>query len=185
MRASLLVLALVLAGCTAPEEAAPTAATASPYAGQESREVKALSPEEVKGYREGAGLGYAKSAELNHFPGPLHALQLADELQLSDAQRADLQRVREEMLAEAVPLGEQYLAAEADIEDAFRSGDVDAERLRVLLERAHAIEAQLRFVHLDAHLTTRALLTPGQVMRYDELRGYGEAAEHGSGGHGH
>jgi len=132
----------------------------------------------VKGYREGAGLGYAKSAELNHYPGPLHALQLADELGLSDAQRRDLQRVREEMLAEAVPLGEQYLAAEAAIEDAFRRGDVTAAELRVLLDRAHDVEAQLRFVHLDAHLTTRALMTPEQVVRYDELRGYSGGAAH-------
>lgn len=185
MRALFLVLALLLAGCASPEEGAPPTAATSPYVGQETRTLKALSADEVKGYREGAGLGYAKSAELNHFPGPLHALQLADELGLSESQRADLQRVREEMLAEAVPLGEQFLAAEADIEEAFRSGDVDAERLRGLVERAHLIEAQLRFVHLDAHLTTRALLTPEQVMRYDELRGYGEAEAHGSGGHGH
>ena len=30
-----------------------------------------LSPQEVKQYLSGAGMGYAKAAELNHFPGPM------------------------------------------------------------------------------------------------------------------
>lgn len=187
MRLAPLLVAIValLAGCAGPtasdEAHAPDATSppASPYAGEEAREVKALSEDEVKGYREGAGLGYAKSAELNHYPGPLHALQLADALGLTPEQRADIQRVREEMLAEAVPLGEAYLAAEADIEDAFRGASVDAETLRGLIERAHAVEAQLRFVHLDAHLTTRALMTMEQVHEYDRLRGYG-ASDNGA-----
>lgn len=184
--ASLLLLAAVLlAGCTAaPEAPSPTAAS-SPYAGQETREIKALSTSDIEGYRSGAGLGYAKSAELNHYPGPLHALELADALMLSDQQRADLEQVREDMLAEAVPLGERYLAAEDDIEDAFRSGQVDAATLRGLLERAADIEAQLRFVHLDAHLTTRALMTPEQVARYDELRGYSGTGGDGAHAHAH
>ena len=42
----------------------------SPYAGQESREIKSLSPAEVDGYLAGAGMGFAKAAELNGYPGP-------------------------------------------------------------------------------------------------------------------
>lgn len=184
MRAALLVLALLLAGCAAPDEPHATH-DASPYAGQEARDLKALSPEDVAGYESGAGLGYAKSAELNHYPGPLHALQLADDLGLSEEQRRDIQRIREDMLAEAVPLGRQYLEAEAAIERAFREGDVTAEELRALVERAADVEAQLRFVHLDAHITTRALMTPGQVMEYDALRGYSGMDHAAGGGHGH
>jgi hypothetical protein len=58
-----------------------------PYAGQHQREIKALSADEIKQYLAGAGMGYAKSAELNHYPGPGHALELADKLGLSDGQR--------------------------------------------------------------------------------------------------
>lgn len=181
MRPALLLAALLMAGCASPtpEHAPPT----SPYVEEASREIKALSPDEIEGYRTGAGLGYAKSAELNHYPGPLHALQMADALALTDAQRRDIAEVRAQMLAEAVPLGERYLEAEAAIERAFRAGGIDAEALRALLEEAHAIEAQLRFVHLDAHLTTRALMTPEQVARYDELRGYNGGE--GDNEHGH
>jgi hypothetical protein len=41
----------------------------SPYAGQEKREIKALSAEDIEGYLTGQGMGFAKAAELNHYPG--------------------------------------------------------------------------------------------------------------------
>src|SRR5687768_9587041 len=96
----LLVIAglVVLAGCVRPAipaydeqpAHAPSAVpvpTASPYAGEEARDIKALSPEEIEGYQKGAGLGYAKPAELNSYPGPLHALEMAERLGLSEEQR--------------------------------------------------------------------------------------------------
>jgi hypothetical protein len=55
----------------------------SPYTGQEKREIKALSKKEIDGYISGDGMGFAKTAELNHYPGPRHVLDLADQLQLS------------------------------------------------------------------------------------------------------
>jgi hypothetical protein len=56
----------------------PTVVTAqrSPYAGQESREIKALSAEETKQYPPGAGMRYAQPAELNRYRGPLHVLAI-------------------------------------------------------------------------------------------------------------
>src|SRR5262249_55422706 len=63
------------------------AQTVSPYAGQEQRAIKALSDEEIRDLLEARGMGLAKAAELNSYPGPLHVLQLANELGLSDAQR--------------------------------------------------------------------------------------------------
>ena len=75
------VLAIVAA------TAASSAQTASPYTGQEQRAIKALSDEEIRDLLEARGMGLAKAAELNSYPGPLHVLQLANELGLSDAQR--------------------------------------------------------------------------------------------------
>src|SRR6266705_6002469 len=63
------------------------AQTASPYAGQQQRTIKALSDQDIGDLLEGRGLGLAKAGELNSYPGPLHVLQLADQLGLSDAQR--------------------------------------------------------------------------------------------------
>jgi hypothetical protein len=75
----------------------------TPYAGQEQREIKALSAEEIEGYLSGSGMGLAKATELNHYPGPRHVLDLVVPLQLSEEQRQQTQAIFEAMRTEAVP----------------------------------------------------------------------------------
>ncbi|MCL4744462.1 MAG: hypothetical protein KJZ83_03505, partial [Burkholderiaceae bacterium] len=58
----------------------------SAYVGEETRGIKALAPAEVDGLLGGKGLGFARSAELNGYPGPAHVLELSDELALSAEQ---------------------------------------------------------------------------------------------------
>ena len=59
-----------LLGCTlALLAVSATANSQSPYVGQESREIKALSPQEISDYLSGKGMGLAKAAELNGYPG--------------------------------------------------------------------------------------------------------------------
>jgi hypothetical protein len=79
--AIVLSLCIVFASTTRSEAQAP-----SPYAGQERRSIKALSDNEVRDLAEGRGMGLARAAELNSFPGPMHVLELANELGLSEAQ---------------------------------------------------------------------------------------------------
>ena len=43
------------------------------------------------------------------------------------------------------------------------------------------LQAELRFVHLDAHLTQRAILSGEQVRLYNRRRGYAEARREGDG----
>jgi hypothetical protein len=64
-----------------------TAYSQSPYVGQESREIKALSPQEISDYLSGKGMGLAKAAELNGYPGPAHVIELAAELELTPEQK--------------------------------------------------------------------------------------------------
>jgi len=59
----------------------------SPYAEQEGSGIAAMSRQEANDLRSGAGMGLARAAELNHYPGPLHVLELAEQLGLSAAQR--------------------------------------------------------------------------------------------------
>ena len=47
-----------------------------------------LSDEDVQGFLDGRGMGLAKSAELNGHPGPMHVLELAEELKLTAEQRS-------------------------------------------------------------------------------------------------
>ena len=64
--------------------------THSPYAGDRTRELKALSAQELEAYVKGEGMGMALPAELNSYPGPHHVLELAEELGLSVEQKEAL-----------------------------------------------------------------------------------------------
>src|SRR5256885_6759518 len=59
----------------------------SPYAGLENRATKALSEQQLVDLRAGRGMGLALAAELNGYPGPLHVLELGEQLMLSAEQR--------------------------------------------------------------------------------------------------
>lgn len=142
------------------------------YAGEQGREIKALSPQEVKQYLAGAGMGYAKPAELNHFPGPMHVLEHADALGLSPAQRAATRALMETHKAQAREIGAKLVAAERALEALFRSAEVEADALARHVSAAAALQGEYRFAHLDTHRRMRGLLTEGQVREYDRLRGY-------------
>ncbi len=139
-----------------------------------------MEPERVEDLLAGEGAGYALAAELNHYPGPAHALELADRLELTDAQTRALRRIRSQVHARAKPLGRRIVDLERRLDRSFReAGATDAEVARLTAEIG-ALEGRLRFVHLAGHVETKKLLSRHQITRYDKLRGYG--ADHGHAG---
>jgi hypothetical protein len=86
------ILLLIAAAAMLPAPVIAADIPATPYAGQDARTIKALSEEDFAGLRKGEGMGMAKAAELNGYPGPVHVLALARELRLTDSQQ---QRVTE------------------------------------------------------------------------------------------
>ena len=97
----------------------------SAYAGQEKRVIKALSPDEIQAYESGQGMGFAKAAELNQYPGPKHVLELAAELKLNDQQKAEAQKTYERMHAEATRVGALIIAKERDLDQLFAGKKID------------------------------------------------------------
>jgi len=162
---------MLLAGCSS---ASTPQSTPSPYAGEQTRTIKALSAEEIASYRSGEGMGFAKAAELNHYPGPRHVLELADDLHLSDEQRTQTQQAFDEMHRAAVALGEQIIEEEARLDALFAEGQAEAEAMQPVLQTIGALQADLRFVHLKAHLAMKTILTEAQVAHYDQVRGYAD-----------
>jgi Spy/CpxP family protein refolding chaperone len=148
------------------------AQTTSPYSGQEQRTIKALSDEEIRDLLEARGMGLAKAAELNSYPGPLHVLQLAAELGLSDAQRKATDSLYANMRQRALSIGRQIIEAERALDRAFANGGIEPATLRSQVGAIATLQGELRAVHLEAHLAQQALLTPEQVAQYDVLRGY-------------
>ena len=160
-------------------------ADGSPYAGEESRQFKSLSAGEIESLRSGQGMGFAKLAELNRYPGPAHVLELADELELTPTQLQQTQDIHTEMKNAAVALGEQIIVAEAELGRHFEDGTVDAESLEMALLEIGDLRARLRNVHLQAHLEQQKILSAEQVAKYDELRGYRHGNRPASGDEGH
>ncbi len=162
----------------------PVLAADQPYAGQESREIASLSEADVTALLAGEGWGLALPAELNGYPGPAHVLELAAELELSDTQRAEIQAVFEAMRAEARRLGADYVEAERHLSRMFRAGHANPGMLQAQLTASSNALAELRLVHLAAHLEVTPLLSEAQRAAYAELRGYGGTHDGDHSGHG-
>jgi len=94
----------------------------SPYREQHQAGARGLSAGEVDDLVAGRGMGLARAAELNGYPGPRHVLDAARDgaLALTSEQRASVQRVFDAMEREAKRLGPQVVAEERALEAAFR-----------------------------------------------------------------
>lgn len=167
-----LAIAALLAALAGPAMAQHHQHGQSPYADHQSRPVKALSEQQISDLRAGRGMGLALAAELNGYPGPMHALELADQLQLTADQRRRLQQLYEAMRREAISVGEKLIAHETALDRHFAERKATPDGLESLTARIGPAQGELRAVHLKYHLTTAVLLTADQVQRYTELRGY-------------
>ena len=100
----------------------------TPYAGLHQRAVKALSDQQVSDLRTGRGMGLALAAELNGYPGPMHVLELADQLELDVDVRQRMRDLFDAMKAEAVPAGEALITRETALDRAFaRTNDIPSD----------------------------------------------------------
>ena len=156
--------------------------THQPYAGMQARPVKALSDQQIADLKAGRGMGLALAAELNGYPGPMHVLELASPLGLSDDRRAKVAGLFDAMKREAVPLGERLIAAETALDRQFADRTITASSLGEATRDIASLQGELRLAHLKYHLATLELLTPEQAARYSTLRGYG-GGQHTPGHH--
>lgn len=143
-----------------------------PYAGMENREIASLSDQDVEDLLAGRGWGLALPAELNGMPGPTHVLELADQLNLSAAQREQTEAIFNAMKAEAQYIGQQFVDAEAALTAYFVAKQDDETVLQALLNQSEELRGQLRFIHLSRHIEMTAVLSDDQITAYQRLRGY-------------
>lgn len=177
-----MVLAVALGGSAASAETLSGPVPASEPA---RPNLRGLSAEEVRGLRDGEGMGFARSAELNGYPGPTHVLEAAREGKIhldADQQRA-IEGIRAAMKTEAQVLGRQILALEAALEAGFRERRLSEAELAHRIEEIGSRRAALRLAHLRAHFLTAALLRPEQIEHYNQFRGYAPSSL--GYGHGH
>ena len=144
----------------------------SPYAGMQTRPIKALSSQQIDDLKAGRGMGMALAAELNGYPGPAHVLELSEKLALSSAQKERVQKLFESMKAEATPIGARLIEQEGTLDRQFADRSITPQALKDAVAQIGSTQAELRNAHLKYHLETAEMLSPDQMKQYAELRGY-------------
>lgn len=144
----------------------------NPYAAFKDRQIKALSPEQEADLRQGRGMGLALAAEMNGYPGPMHVLQVADQIGLSVDQKSRIDALFARMKVEAISAGEQLISLERELDKEFVARSITAESLARLTKDIGVSHGLVRATHLRYHLETVAILSPDQVAKYNTARGY-------------
>src|SRR4030088_3361539 len=150
---------LVLAMCFAAHAQQPT----SPYAGYEQRPIKALSDQQVADLKAGRGMGLALAAELNGYPGPSHLVELSDQLGLTSEQLSNLKSMFDAMKAETIPIGENLVAQEEELDRLFAEKVISEQQLKAATQNIGETQARLRNAHLRYHLQARGILPPPHI----------------------
>ena len=91
---------------------------------------------------------------------------------LTAAQYKTVEALVEAMRAETRPLGEEVIAAEAALDRLFATARATPAAVTEASGASGAARGALRAAHLRYHLQAREALTPEQIGRYEELRGY-------------
>ncbi len=170
----LLILAVLLPAFTAHANE-NASSHRSKYAGQQGREIKSLSAEDIAELRRGGGWGLALAAELNGVPGPIHLLEMKNEIGLDDTQRSAINAIYRRMKSRAILQGERLIDLERRLESGFRNRSITDALLRASLNAIAETKKELRYVHLAAHIETLKILTEKQINTYNALRGYSKA----------
>ncbi|RCV86824.1 Spy/CpxP family protein refolding chaperone [Billgrantia montanilacus] len=129
----------------------------------------------MEGLRLGRGMELSLPAELNGHPGPMHVLELADALNLSEEQRERVELVFERMRERPSSLGEQVIESERELDRLFADGRAMLEEIERLTDQTARRWGQLRTAHLEYHLYMLKVLDEEQILRYSHL------GRHGSG----
>jgi Spy/CpxP family protein refolding chaperone len=119
----------------------------------------------------GLGMGLATVADVNNYPGPKHVITLKAELGLTRDQLRKTEALDKVVSSSAIAKGEEIVLAEEDLYKLFEAGTVSEKALRTQLEKIGKLRSDLRFIHLQAHLRMKQILTPDQIKQYGEIRG--------------
>jgi Spy/CpxP family protein refolding chaperone len=136
-------------------------------------ELKTMTSQEQADLLEGRGMGLAKAAELNGYPGPRHVLELAEPLRLTTAQLQETRALFDRMRAQARREGAALIDAERALDELYANHRATPALVNRQLAVIEGVRTRLRGVHLQAHLDQAKLLTATQIAEYSRLRGLG------------
>ncbi len=140
----------------------------NPYAGTSA----GLTDAQRAQYLDGEGMGFAKPAEMNHYPGPRHVLLNAERMKLTPEQLSATRKLFDSVQIRAKVLGKQIVESEDELLRIFSSGSAHEAQVKQLTAKIGRLQGELRAVHLTAHLQERGLLSAEQIQIYDQARNY-------------
>jgi Spy/CpxP family protein refolding chaperone len=95
----------------------------------------------------------------------MNAVELREALELTDEQVTQLQVLTELMFEASKPRARALLDAEARLHQLFAGRRADAASVEARVREIEQLRADLRLVHLRAHLETYGVLTAEQRQR--------------------
>ena len=146
----------------------------SNYTGEVDRVIKSLSAKDIKDLTLGNGMGLAKAAELNGYPGPKHVLEMQEELFLEKEQLTSIKQIFEEMKSQAQSQGQKLISLEKELNDYFSNTTINNDTLETTSKKIAEAKSNLRYIHLSAHIKTTEVLSKSQIKKYNQLRGYAD-----------
>ena len=76
------------------------------------------------------------------------------------------------MQTQAKKIGLLIIKKEKELDSVFKTNKAEEELIRNKITEIAQLNSKLRFVHLDAHLKQKEILTVEQVNSYNRLKGY-------------
>ncbi len=129
-------------------------------------------PPDRDGLLAGEGMGLAAVAERNGFPGPKHVLELAVQLKLTSEQSETARKLAENVSFSAKALGLEIVRKEEELHALFKTDSPPPDSIGSKLLEIGRLRADLRGIHLRAHLRMKQFLRPEQLELYSKLRGH-------------
>ena len=131
-------------------------------------------PPDREGLLNGEGMGLAAYAEMNGYPGPKHVIDLKDQLGLTQDQLRKTETIMKGVQVSAKLAGEEIVKEEEELNKLFEAEKINEKLLRARLDRIAKLRGELRFIHMQAHVKMKTILSTNQVQRYNELRQHGD-----------
>lgn len=142
---------------------------ALPALAQQAPKPGAMSAPEAIAVMAGEDAGLARLADVHGWPGPRTVLANAEALNLAPDQVRIAENIEAEFEIEAREIALAWLAVEAELDEAFRSGRASKGKVQALTQQSGALRAELRALQLSAHIEMRPNLTRDQLESYSRL----------------
>ena len=146
----------------------------SNYTREVDRVIKSLSAKDIEDLTLGNGMGLARAAELNGYPGPKHVIEMQEELFLEKEQLTSIKQIFKEMKSQAQSQGQILISLEKSLNDYFSNTTITNNTLKATLKEIAEAKSNLRYIHLSAHIKTTEILSKSQIKKYNQLRGYAD-----------